>query len=57
MDEVVIDIRADAEVLRQLITIGEWMKARNATPRPGRVSWEEAVLFCIETCFESVGNV
>jgi hypothetical protein len=57
MDEVVIDIRADHEALTQIATIGHWMVAHHANPTPGKMpTWEEAVLFCIESCFESLGH-
>jgi hypothetical protein len=55
MTDLVIDVRADEELLQQLHHIGHWMKERDANPVVGKMpTFEEAVLFCIETCYESI---
>lgn len=49
-----IDIQADEDLIFQLLHIAEWMRERDIQSTPTGPTWAEAVMFCVESCYESI---
>jgi hypothetical protein len=49
-----IDINADEDLIFQLLHVGEWMRQRSMNATETGPTWAEAVMFCVESCYESI---
>lgn len=49
-----IDIQADEDMIFQLLHVAEWIRQRGMNETETGPTWAEAVMFCVESCFESI---